>query len=132
VSVEDSSKRTKVFIAFFFVFHYGFFHFVYVFFINSLVGGIDKVFHAAFFLCIIAFIVEQVFYTWHHARDDQKQKVEIAKLLISPYYRIIPMHIFLIAGAMLTILWDKQIIVLIFLILKMLSDLILLKKGISN
>lgn len=110
----------KTFTAFFFVFHYGFFHFIYAIFLSNFFQNSpglnlqDLLLGSAIFFAnhLSSFIQNRV--------QDEKLKPNIGTLLFQPYIRIIPMHLVLILGIIL----ENQGKLIFFLILKTLADLI--------
>jgi hypothetical protein len=95
------TQSTKIFTAFFFLFHYGFFHFVYLIFL--LTGTFAKVYGNGpnfiglkhIFLTALLFFINHLFsYFYNRPRDTKKQK--IGSLMFYPYARIIPMHLTII------------------------------------
>lgn len=128
------SKSAKIGVAVFFLFHYGFFHLVYAIFLSAFIAmgnisgeGIDVTFILLTSLIFfINYLVEFVFSFRH-----EKSKVEsLTKLMFSPYKRIIPMHLtiiasgFVLAGTVSGGTSPGIIILLIFIGLKTFMDLI--------
>jgi Family of unknown function (DUF6498) len=120
------TKRTKNFTAFFFLFHYSFFHLVYAVF---LLTGFSNFFaissqsvHTAlnwstiFFTTGLFFITHLFSYVYNRPRNIKKPN--IGTLMFYPYARIVPMHIIIIAGSFLS-----QAMLPIFLVLRMFSDI---------
>ncbi len=93
------TEFTKVFTAFFFAFHYGFFHFVYVIFLgtDSLINH-PEINLVSVLLGAGIFAINHFFSFQHNRVNDEKIKQNIGKLMFTPYARIIPMHIFVIFG----------------------------------
>jgi len=105
------TQSTKVFTAFFFLFHYGFFHVVYAIFLlfgafsamygeNSILGTFSAMHGNSpdatdlkyIFLTAMLFFINHLFsYIYNRPRDTKKQN--IGSLMFYPYVRIIPMHI---------------------------------------
>ena len=111
-----ATVAVKGFSAVFFAFHYGFFHFVYFFFLASMKvsGPIQWDFFKYFFF---AFLLGQIINFIQHKIQQRKQQTNLDAMFLTPYLRIIPMH--------LTILLPNFIPVSgmgIFLILKSLAD----------
>lgn len=105
--------------AFFFLFHYGFFHLVYFIFITGMKrsGPIQWDFLKYFFF---AFLAGQIINFVQHKMQQRKQQVNLGTMFFIPYLRIIPMH--------LTILLPNFFPVSslgIFLILKSIADVIM-------
>lgn len=123
----EPTQSTKRSVAFFFLFHYGFFHFIYMIFLGSFssmsgtgflspikpVGPNDM-----FFISIgaIIFLINHLFsYQYNRLRDDRKPN--IGELMFYPYARIIPMHLTIIFGFLL-----GNAGIILFLILKTAAD----------
>lgn len=119
--VTQPTQGTKIFTAFFFLFHYEFFHFVY--FIFLLTGTLtqtygnrpDPIELKYIFLTALLFFINHLFsYLYNRPRDTKKQN--IGSLMFYPYARIIPMH--------LTIIFSSAFgsALLSFLVLKTFAD----------
>ncbi|MEI6296692.1 MAG: DUF6498-containing protein [bacterium] len=109
------------FMAFFFLFHYGFFHFVYAMFLSSgiFTNEVGTISMPAEFnyilLSAFIFLINHLFsYFYNRKKDVEKQSLET--LMTFPYLRIIPMHFTIIFGSILGGALP------IFLILKTLAD----------
>lgn len=98
------TQSIKIFTAFFFLFHYGFFHFVYMIFL--LTGTFTKAYGNTpnfielkyIFLTALLFFVNHLFsYNYNRPKDTKKQN--IGSLMFYPYARIIPMHLTIIFGS---------------------------------
>lgn len=98
------TQGTKIFTAFFFLFHYGFFHFGYMMFL--LTGTVTKAYGNApnfielkyIFLTALLFFINHLFsYFYNRPKDTKKQN--IGSLMFYPYARIIPMHLTIIFGS---------------------------------
>jgi len=104
--------------AFFFLFHYQFFHVVYaIFLLTQFKGPID------FFFLTITWAVICLELTMTFIRNKRLQKtmsVNYGKLFMLPYLRIVPMHITILAPAFLG--WKPSAV---FLVLKMIADVIM-------
>lgn len=111
--------NTKLFTAFFFAFHYGFFHFIYAIFLASVIAKAPENFLSILIGAII-FLFNHLYSFIHNNAIDEKAKPNIGKIMFSPYTRIIPMHLVIIVGVLLA---DQALLVL-FLILKTATDLL--------
>ncbi len=102
--------------AFFFLFHYQFFHVVYaVFLLNQFRGPIDF----SFLLITWAVICFELVMSF--IRNKQLQKtisINYGKVFMLPYLRIVPMHLTILAPAFLGATPST-----FFLVLKMVADL---------
>jgi len=131
------TKGTKSFTAFFFLIHYGLFHIVYAFFLFSgpiftalrTTPALGSVFNPMEALKTLLFIVggALLFFINHliSFRVNKKpfgEKPNIGKVMFYPYPRIIPMHLTIILGGFL---YAGKEVVILFLILKMLADVIM-------
>ncbi len=129
-----NSKTAKVGVATFFLFHYGFFHFVYAIFLSAFIsigeiskGGIDISFILLTSLIFfINYLVEFIF----NYRRELSTLQSLPKLMMSPYKRIIPMHLtiilsgFVMVGGAFSSANPNVVILIIFLGLKTFIDLI--------
>ncbi|HVX51391.1 MAG TPA: DUF6498-containing protein [Chitinophagaceae bacterium] len=102
----------------FFLFHYGMFHLVYLFFLPSLITLKNVHWHfvlMAFYLlaasCLTNFIQNKM--------RNRHQAMNISVMFFLPYARVIPMHITILAPKFLNITAP-----VVFLILKTLADII--------
>jgi len=118
------TQGTKFFIAFFFLFHYGFFHFVYLIFL--LAGTFTKAYGNTpnftevkyILLTALLFFTNHLFsYFYNKPRDTKKQN--IGSLMFYPYARIIPMHLTIIFGS------SFGSALPLFLVLKTFADVIM-------
>lgn len=113
------TAQTKAFTAFFFVFHYGFFHFIYAIFLFNFFT--DKSLDSAYIIIGgLIFFLNHTFSYFHHKIIDEQKLQNIGQLMFFPYVRIIPMHLIIIFGAIL----GKSALI-VFLILKTITDLAL-------
>lgn len=105
--------------AFFFLVHYGMFHFVYMFFIPGMKvpGTFQWDFFKYFF---VAFLVGQIITFIQHKIQQRKQAANIGAMFFTPYLRIIPMHLTILLPSFLGISN-----VGIFLILKSAADVLM-------
>lgn len=106
--------------AFFFLFHYGFFHFCYaLFLLNSFRWAIKYSDIKFILLSVLLFFVNHLFsYIYNKPRDTKNQK--IGTLMGYPYARIIPMHFLIVSGV-----YFGQTPLIFFLLLKTLSDAVM-------
>lgn len=109
----------KTFAAFFFTFHYGFFHFIYAIFLSNFFQSSPGLNLRDLLLGSAIFFANHFFSFIQGKVQDEKLKPNINTLLLQPYIRIIPMHLVLILGMIL----GNQSKLIFFLILKTLTDL---------
>lgn len=94
------TSTTRLFSAFFFLFHYGVFHLIYLgFILMETFGEKPSVTEFRYILFTTGlFLITHFFsYLFYRHRDTQKQK--IGSVMARPYTRIIPMHLTLMFGA---------------------------------
>lgn len=129
------TQGMKIVTAFFFLFHYGFFHLIYLsFFIKDLSPNthqdvLNSMELKYILLTALLFFVNHLFsYLYNRPKDTKKQN--IGSLMFYPYARIIPMHLTITLGS----LFGNML--LFFLILKTFADILMhiiehniLKKG---
>ena len=129
--ISSSSKGT----AFFFLLHYGFFHFVYFIFLIVMTASrteglaIDKQY---FLFAVTGFAVNTIFSLVSQLREDREVHPAPNSIFFIPYLRIIPMHLFIILGFGQLESEDAPFSFLsgigsfgIFMILKTISDVLL-------
>ena len=126
-----SKAGVKRFVALFFFFHYGLFHFVYFIFlmINSFIG------YTQFRQALVAaflFFVNSLF-TFVKNRPLYSHNQNIGTLLFFPYARILPLHVVIILGfsqqqwasTFANISWVGNPLLLVFLLLKTVADTVM-------
>lgn len=113
------TNNTKTITAFFFAFHYGFFHFIYAIFLFNFftTQPVDLGF---LFTGGFIFFLNHAFSFYQNRVVDQQKTQNIGTLMFSPYLRIIPMHLIIISGTIL-----GQSILIVFLLLKTLTDILM-------
>ena len=128
------TKNTKIFIAFFFTFHYEFFHFGYLSFLIGFIGerGIN-ITNEIYLLALIGIIsfLNHLFSFWYNRKEFEGKRSNIGKIMFFPYARIIPMHLAIMTYGAFVIFsgiigYELYFIPLVlFLVLKTFSDLIM-------
>lgn len=104
--------------AFFFLFHYGFFHLVYAVF---LLTGFSAGANAKIILVTGGiFLAESTLNLVSRKMSSHQEKENIGKMFFTPYLRVIPMHLTIILPGLLG--FGSSVI---FLVLKMMADLIM-------
>lgn len=86
---EETKRKT----AYFFAFHYGFFHFIYAVFLLTNAEGVAI--HHILFGGVI-FFVDHFFSFRYNKERDQKKIQNIGRLMFLPYARIVPMHLVIV------------------------------------
>jgi hypothetical protein len=119
------TQGTKTNTAFFFLFHYGFFHLGYlVFLLSGTFTGtygrsINSMELKSILLAALVFFLNHLFsYFYNRPRDTKKQN--IGALMFYPYARILPMHLTIVLGRN----YGSDLLPL-FLILKTFSDILM-------
>lgn len=128
------SRSAKIGVAVFFLIHYGFFHLVYAVFLSAFIsireistGGIDFSFILLTSMIFAVNYLGEFIFTF---RREQTSIQSLPKLMMTPYKRIIPMHLtiilsgFVLAGGVFTAGNSNMIILLIFTGLKTFIDLV--------
>jgi len=91
------NNSTKFRLSFFFLFHYGFFHFGYLVFLLNY-ASLQIVGLKYILLTALIFFINHLFsYIYNKPYDTKKQN--IGTLMFYPYARIIPMHLVIIFGS---------------------------------
>jgi len=126
----DATSSTKYYTAFFFLFHYGFFHFVYIIFLLAgstaplegkavAITGLSLLF---IFINIAIFFGNHLFSFIYNYEKDSKKVKNIGTVMFFPYARIIPMHLTIVFGLFLI---NNTGSLIFFLILKTIADIIM-------
>lgn len=120
-SPAQPTQRTKISIAFFFLFHYGFFHIISLIFLLigpfPIVHGnrLDHIESKYILLISLIFFINHLFsYLYNRPKDTKKQNIGL--LMFYPYLRIIPMHLTIILGS------SSGGVLPLFLVLKTFAD----------
>lgn len=114
----NANTRRKV--AAFFLLVFGCFHLVYLLFIVSETG-VGIFIEIGFFVCAIAFAANHYYSYRYNLALDQQGTPNIGKLMVTPYSRILPMHMILIFGSTLT----SSGVLLVFGLLKVIADVLM-------
>jgi len=94
----DPTPETKRHTAFFFLFHFGFFHLGYLFFIFAQNPG-NSPWSFGLLACSVAFAVNHYFSYRYHRQVDRLGTPNIGTLMFTPYLRVVPMHLTIVFGA---------------------------------
>jgi hypothetical protein len=120
----EPTTETKWKVAGFFALHYGIFHIVYLSFLldQRSPPPLDR----EFWLCIAVFAVNHM-WSYRYNRDLDRQGVpNIGTLMMTPYVRIVPMHLTIMLGGMMGGgLPGKSVGLLVFGGLKTVADVLM-------
>jgi hypothetical protein len=112
---QPVSKSSMGCAAWFFLFHYGFFHFVYAIFL--LVGKSSGVNGKLLLITAGIFVTESTIQLIRRRSVLHAGKVNVGKMFFTPYLRIIPMHLMILVPSFLGITAS-----VLFLVLKTAAD----------
>lgn len=112
----DPTPGTKRGMVAFFLLHYGFFHLVYAMFIVQY-GAIAWTEVA---ISGLAFFANHMFSYFENRNRPRKTPPNIGTMMAFPYIRILPMHAFIIGGALLAATGGWA--VALFMVLKTIAD----------
>ena len=117
INEKPLTQNNKGCVPWFFLVHFGMFHFVYMIFIGVLFGlGVD----APFLLIGTAvFLMESLSAFIRRKQDEQQLRFNIGTMFTLPYLRVVPMHLMILAPVFLGI---KPSVV--FLVLKTIADVL--------
>ena len=118
-SVEPT-EATKKYTAYFFLFHYNGFHFLYFIFLAQFFG--IAIAWSAIAAGAGIFFLNHLFSYRMNRLQDQERVPNIGVMMFFPYARIIPMHVTIIFGFLLT---QNTYGLVIFLGLKTVADVIM-------
>lgn len=116
IEKDPLALKEKNFLAFFFLAHYGGFHFMYLFFLLIRIQNNTFQWFHILFLTLIFFLNHLYSYFYNRPTDTRKQ--ESWSMMMFPYARIIPMHLTIVFGFS-----SPQSALPLFLGLKTLADL---------
>lgn len=94
-----SDEKAKGCAAFFFLFHYGFFHLVYIIFLVAFVKAPGQFDFNFFALSVIIFFMSLLITFIQRKTKFSEIPGNIGKMFILPYLRIIPMHLTILLPA---------------------------------
>lgn len=113
------STAVKWHMSIFFLFHYGFFHFIYLIFILKFAkGGVDT--HYIVSIAAV-FFINHLFSFFYNRKNDSDKTPNIGKIMFFPYARILPMHITIMFGG----IFFGRMPIILFLLLKTFADVIM-------
>jgi hypothetical protein len=114
------TTANKIFLALFFAFHYGFFHFGYLAFIVafSTIGLGTLISGGELLIIAVIFFVNHMFSFLYNRERDLKRKPHLGRIMFFPYLRIVPMHFTIMVG----FLAGATGALVIFLLLKTVAD----------
>lgn len=113
-----NEKITKEKTAFFFLLYYGSFNLAYAIFLIFL--GLTKISYSIVPITIL-FLLNHLFSFYYNKKSDEGNILNIGQLVIKPFIRIIPMHLIIMLG----VLVSKNIAsLIIFMLLKTIADII--------
>ena len=118
----EATSATKTEMAVFFLFHFGAFHLIYLFF---LLGPLKAAFSLKIISMVVVFFVYQCFSFFYNKKWETAGKPNIGKLMAFPYARIIPMHFTILLGGILDEHFKGKAIIALFLVLKIIADMIM-------
>lgn len=119
----EPTRATQVQTAWFFLFHYGFFHFIYsVFLIQEKKVQSDTPI-IGIVMCVLMFLVNHAFSYRHNRERDAERIPNIGTIMFFPYARIVPMHLTIIFGK--AFLKGSAGELLLFLGLKTIADVVM-------
>lgn len=128
------TKSVKISTGLFFLFHYGFFHFIYAMFLGGF-SSLEKVDTSVPFTNYIIytslfFFVNYFIEFIQSNRNSETEPPNLGAIMFAPYVRIIPMHLTIIAGGFISMIGmllfanTDYIIIIVFAGIKIFVDLI--------
>lgn len=128
------TKAVKISTALFFLFHYGFFHFIYAMFLGSFSSfGVSHNINLNinyFYYSSIIFFINYLIEFINSFREPEAETPNLGKIMFAPYARIIPMHLTIILGGFIAAAGSafsadtNLMIIVLFIGIKTIVDLI--------
>ena len=115
INNQPVTKNSMGCAAWFFLFHYGFFHFVYAIFL--LVGKSSDVNGKLILITAGIFVTESTIQFIRKRNTLHVDKVNVGKMFFTPYLRIVPMHLMILVPSFFGITGS-----VVFLVLKTVAD----------
>jgi len=115
------STKTQLLMGFFFILHYGGYHFIYLIFLLFLCR-IGWEFWKEILVCSIIFFINHSISFFYNLPKERYKQQNIGRVFGSPYIRIVPMHLTIVLGGVFV----KSLFTLVlFLVIKTITDLIM-------
>ena len=123
-SVEPT-RETQLRTAFGFVLTYGFFHLIYLIFVHGVFGGQSPIEYPHVLQSAMVFLMHHSFSYIANTQSEIKPP-NIGNVMLTPFLRILPMHLTIIFGSFITLVlgWNA-LVILLFLALKTIADLLM-------
>ena len=126
LNLKNPPVLNRVGTAFFFLIHYGAFHFGYFTFLLAnpfhIVDSNASFFDISVLAIIIVFFVNHLYSFLYYRKKDVNKEQNINKIMFFPYIRIIPMHLTIIFGSVFITSGTPYLTLLLFLLLKTGAD----------
>ncbi|MBI2031374.1 MAG: hypothetical protein HYT08_02045 [Candidatus Levybacteria bacterium] len=144
------SSVHRLFMALFFIIHYGGFHFIYMFFLFAFsLSSVPITINGDYVGTItlggnissLSILISGFFFAIHHGlsylseKNQLKREPAVIKLSLimgRPYARIIPMQIIIIFAPIIALYYGSNLIFVVFMVLKTFIDIIAYQKGLSH
>jgi hypothetical protein len=92
----------KLYITFFFLIHYGMFNLTYVAFLGGQFSEGLVIFQdPIFYILAISFIINHTISFNSYLKDEGKRNQNIGTVMFRPYFRVLPVHLFIVFGLFL-------------------------------
>jgi hypothetical protein len=121
-----ANSATKISMAVFFAFHYGFFHLVYFIFVMNFAK--NSLAWSPILLMALVFFINNLFSHFYNRSAQSNRTMDLGKVFFYPYLRILPMHFTIFIAGFLGVSTSgaaysvETVALAAFLILKTIAD----------
>jgi hypothetical protein len=123
---EKQTKKARLYVAGFFIFHYGMFMLGHILFISDLFGPSDIKFNTILIGIASLGISHGLSFKFNYINHKEYEKVTIKQQMFAPYKRILVMHLSIfLCGFIISIFGTHIVALVIMVLIKIIIDILL-------